>query len=92
MHRAISWPLIGASKIPLRKWPVDTQTFRHPGRGPIIGRPSGDAGRKPDHDLLRVAAAKLGISSMLLRCSRRKTSIVVRLRKPTSSTEAPTKV
>ena len=40
-------PVIGASNIPLRKWPVATWTFCHPGSRPSTGIPSGAAGLNP---------------------------------------------
>ena len=37
----------GASRIPLRKWPVLTQRLRSGGSGPMYGQPSGVPGRSP---------------------------------------------
>ncbi len=46
MERAISCPVIGARRMPLRKCPEATVRPSQPGTGPRMGRPSAEPGRR----------------------------------------------
>ena len=88
---AMSSPVIGARRMPLRKWPVATHTFSQPGSGPMMGSPSGEPGRRPAHEKCSRAWRSWGTSSKAARRTWASPRFVVRMRKPTSSTVAPAK-
>src|SRR5947208_6580811 len=86
MSRAV----IGASRIPLLKCAVATQSPSTPGHGPRIGRLSGAHGRNPYHVRLIGSEASPGTSA-IAELSRLATPSAVTDRwKPTFSTVAPT--
>ena len=88
---AISSPVTGASRIPLRKWPVATVTFSQPGSGPMIGRPSGELGRRPAQVKCSRRLRICGANSNAARRTCARPRCVGWKRKPTSSSVEPAK-
>src|SRR5437879_13622057 len=86
MSRAV----IGASRIPLLKCAVATQSPSTPGHGPSTGRLSGAHGRNPYHVRLIGRSPSAGTSSIAARRSPAIALAVTAPWKPTGATGAPT--
>src|SRR5581483_9624022 len=78
----------GASRIPLRKWPVAAK-YRGSDVAPRIGSPSGVPGRRPAHASRMRASPSDGTRLAADWCMRWMTAGSTRLSKPASSTVAP---
>ena len=89
IQSVMSRAVIGASKMPLRKWAVATHKPSTSGHGPRMGRLSGAHGRKPYHVRAIGSAPSEGTSPMAAASRLAIPSAVTERWKPTRSTVAP---